>query len=259
MGARRRRIGGRTGSRFDDMENSSDKRLLYLSECVLSCIHTGKLRQLLALCTPDVLMKYDQRCGFLRNSGEGMALSAACETKITWSQTPSVRHLSFGGAIVAGTYYAQPPGSPTGPCPYLDYTILFFGGKAAYIQLAHMAPPGRRHMISAVNRDVYCLYESEILYLEVFQNHLHWHLRGGLVESLGTLSGIAQGLSEDFIRVHRCYIVNKNHVESVRRLGAKSCALTMDNGDVIPIPYDKFVSCREKLASPPLSAAVTPD
>lgn len=207
-------------------------------------------------------MKYDQRCGFLRNGTEGIALSATGQTKITWSQAPCVKHLSFGGAVVAGTYYAQPPGAPPGRAPHLDYTILFSGGKAAYIQLAHLAPPGRRHVVSAVNRDVYCLYESDILYLEVLQNHLHWHLRGGRVESLGTLSGIAKCLSEDFVRVHRCYIVNRNHVESIRRCGAKQCVLTTDNGDVIPIPYDKFVSCRERLVRPggiPSSAAPAPD
>ncbi len=244
------------------MEDSTEKKLLNLSQRVLSCVHAGSLRRLLSLCTPDALLKYGPRCGHLRNSGEALGLLSMGPARVSWVRAPYIGNLGVGGALVAGAYLVRPEGPPAAPPLRLECTLLFFGGKAAYIELARPTPPGRRHIVSAVNRDVYCLYECDILYVEVFQDHLHWHLPGELVESLGTLSGVAQRLSEDFVKVHRSYIVNKNHVMSVRRCGGKQCALTMDNGDVIPIPYDKFVACRDELACPaggmPLSAALGP-
>lgn len=233
-----------------------------MAKCVLLCIHTDQPQQLLSLCTPDALLKYGHWCSALRENTEVAVLPFSSPVKIFWRQTPYIHRLNIGSAIVTGAYCAQPSSIEDVSLFQLDCTILFSGGKAAYIQISYLSPTERLHRISAINRDVYCLYESDILYLEVFRNHLHWHHRNRVIESLGTLSGAAECLSEDFVRVHRCYIVNRNHVENISRRGGKQCSLIMDNGDEIPIPYNKFVSCRDQLTRPagtiPFSVALTP-
>lgn len=245
------------------MEKSTDRELLHLAKRVLFCIHADRLQQLCSLCTPDALLKYGHRCSALRRDAEDVVLPFPSPVKISWHQPPYIHRLSIGSAVVTGAYRAQPSGIVDTSLFYMDCTILFSGGKAAYIQISYLSPAERLHRVSAINRDVYCLYESDILYLEVFRSHLHWHHRNRVIESLGTLSGAAECLSEDFIRVHRCYIVNKNHVENICRRGGKQCSLTMDNGDEIPVPYNKFVSCRDQLTRParaiPFPAALTPD
>lgn len=232
---------------FNNMEKCTDRELIHIMQRVLTYIHEDKPNQLFPMCKPNALLKYGQQCVVLRNSAGMIIPPLLGPIRIVWNRKPFVRWLSANSAIVAGTYYAQSPGTTDGKTLHWDCTILFFNKKVIYIQLSHISPSERLHKVSAVNKAIYYLYESDILYLEVIQNHLHWHHRNRIIESIGTLSGIAECLSEDFVRVHRCYIVNKNHVETIQRCGAKQCALTMAGGDVIPIPYNKFVECRDKL------------
>lgn len=232
---------------FNNMEEFADRELVHMTERVLTCIHEDKPNQLFPMCKPEALLKYGQQCDLLKNSTGIIVPPLLGPIRIVWNRKPFIRWLSATSAIVAGTYYTQSPVITNGKSLHWDQTILFFDKKAAYIQLSPISPSEQFHRVSAVNKAIYYLYESDILYLEVIQNHLHWHHRNRIIESIGTLSGIAECLSKDFVRVHRCYIVNKNYVETIQRCGAKQCALTMIGGDVIPIPYNKFVECRDKL------------
>lgn len=248
---------------FNSMERYTDRELIHMAKRALTFIHNDMLNLLLPMCAPGAFLKYGQQYNTLEDSTGTKIPSIPGPFRIAWNRNPFIQWLNAGSAFVAGTYDTLIPGISDGRVPCWDYSILFFNHKIAYIQLARLTQTERLHRISTVSKDVYCLYESDILYLEVFQNHLHWHYRNQVIESLGTLSGTAEFLSEDFVRIHRCYIVNKNHVENIRRCGAKRCALTMDNGDEIPIPYNKFVSCKNKLTRPagtiPLSAPLMLD
>lgn len=229
------------------MEYDTDRELIRTAVFAVACIHNGAPRQLLPLCAQNALLKYGRRCGLLKNSIGELIPPSPGSTKLLWEKEPLIQRFGPGSAIVTGAYRLRPPdAADDGACGW-DYTILFSGRRIACVQLSRLTSSQRLHRVHAVDKTVYCLSESDILYLEVLQGHLHWHHRDRTVESLGTLSDAAQALSDDFVRVHRCYIVNKDHVASIGRCGAKRCALTMVNGDVIPIPYDKYVACRERL------------
>jgi hypothetical protein len=43
--------------------------------------------------------------------------------------------------------------------------------------------------------------------------------------------------------------VNKSHVSNIKRCDDRHCIVTMVNGDILPVPYQKFVSVREELMS----------
>ena len=70
-----------------------------------------------------------------------------------------------------------------------------------------------------------------IQYLEVLGNRLCFHLHGGVFEARMTL-GEAEAMvgGEPFLRCHKSYVVNMNHVE---RVGSQD--LTMKNGDIVPM------------------------
>jgi len=50
-------------------------------------------------------------------------------------------------------------------------------------------------------------------------------------------------LGGTFIRVHRSYLVNAAHIVSVKRY-----ELTLTNGDVLPIPKQRYAQVRREIA-----------
>ncbi|MFR8947319.1 MAG: LytTR family transcriptional regulator DNA-binding domain-containing protein [Blautia obeum] len=53
---------------------------------------------------------------------------------------------------------------------------------------------------------------------------------------------LRKSLDEYFVKVHRSYIVNIQHVTS-----NTVCELVMSNGRVIPVPQKKYAKVREEL------------
>ena len=125
---------------------------------------------------------------------------------------------------------------------YFDYVIAFSGRLASFIQIFGNNFPTKIHRLVSIKENVYNMQESEILYIETMGGHLIWHCMDSIIEAVDSLKNIEGKLSEDFIKVHRSYIVNKNYVKSIQR-----CSVTMINGDVIPIPYKKYVAVKDKL------------
>ena len=72
--------------------------------------------------------------------------------------------------------------------------------------------------------------------------HTIWHGISFTIEAVTPLKDIEDKMSEEFIKVHRSYIVNRRKVKEIRR-----CAAIMENGDEVPIPYKKYVMIRDKL------------
>ena len=125
---------------------------------------------------------------------------------------------------------------------YFEYTIVMVEGLAVFVQLDEKITPPKVHRVVAVNEAVYNFDETALLYMESLKDHIIWHYGDESVESIDTLKRLEQELSEDFIRIHKSYIVNKRKVSRIQR-----CSVTMANGDNIPIPYKKYVEVREKL------------
>lgn len=116
------------------------------------------------------------------------------------------------------------------------------GFEVKHIHLSH-APEGRIYQIKDSRERIYWVHESNIVYLEALHNHVMWHCRKQTVEAVGQLGRLEHSLSDNFIRIHRSYIVNKKHVSLVAR-----CYATMDNGDTLQIPVKKYCEVRKKLA-----------
>lgn len=54
-----------------------------------------------------------------------------------------------------------------------------------------------------------------------------------------TLKAIEKMVLENFIRIHRSFIVNRAHIVSVQR-----CFVTLKDGAKLPIPYKKYVQIK---------------
>lgn len=88
----------------------------------------------------------------------------------------------------------------------------------------------------------FCIHESEILYLEAGHNYVLWHCEGHQLETRGSLKEAEQTVSEAFVRIHRSFIVNKNHVVRIAR-----CYVVLDNGEILQIPVKKYCEIKKKL------------
>ncbi len=102
--------------------------------------------------------------------------------------------------------------------------------------------PARVYNIVSVKEHIYNIPETDILYIEAMGSHTLWHGISFTIEAVTSLKDIENKMSEEFIKIHRSYIVNRRKVKKIRR-----CAAIMENGDEVPIPYKKYVATKDKL------------
>lgn len=100
----------------------------------------------------------------------------------------------------------------------------------------------KRYQITDVKERVYFLREEEILYLEAMHNHVIWHCRTQSLKTVDSLKHLEQSLSDSFLRVHRGYIVNKEHVVKIGR-----CYVEMVNGTILQVPEKKYTQVKQML------------
>lgn len=86
------------------------------------------------------------------------------------------------------------------------------------------------------------IHESEVLYLEAGHNHVIWHCDTIQVETRGTLKDVEKAVSGEFVRIHRSFIVNRNHIRQIAR-----CYVVLDNGEILQIPVKKYCDVKKKL------------
>lgn len=85
---------------------------------------------------------------------------------------------------------------------------------------------------------------QDILYIETFNNSITIHIEGR--ESISVYSSLkdyAEKLPPNFLRCHKCYMINMNHVT-----GYEPHKFIMKTGIKIPIPpkkYKNIISCYE--------------
>lgn len=125
--------------------------------------------------------------------------------------------------------------------PQYKFTLIISNKEIVYMQDA-ICQNVRIYTIIASDKTIYQIKENEIIYIESQHNHIVWHCVNEEIISNDSLKRIQENLSEEYIRIHRCYIVNRKHVKKVCR-----CEAHMSNGDAIPIPYKKYVETRERL------------
>ncbi len=118
----------------------------------------------------------------------------------------------------------------------------FQSDKIVYVQVNSTEKTGKIHKIRSTNEEYYLIQEDEVLYIESNHNHVIWHWLHGIIESNDSLRHLQEVLSEDFVRIQRGYLVNRNHVRCVRR-----CEAVIRNGDVLSIPSRKYVKVKKKI------------
>jgi len=126
------------------------------------------------------------------------------------------------------------------------YTALCKEHLLSYVQitLINCEKDKNEIKVKLANQSIQYIDEKELLYAEAYQGRIIWHLEtGSNVESVDTLEHIQnEVLTDDFVKIHRSYIVNRRHVLKIER-----CRVQMKNGDILPIPYKKYTMVRQQL------------
>lgn len=216
------------------------------TENLLHGIHMGQRRKFYNLCKNNILWKYNHSCSKgVMDEKTIISLNtiiAPAEIKRLEHIHYYIHRLSPNYIIITGIYCIHRAIDKNIKKYYFDYTIVFSDGLACYIQIFGNNIPTKIHRVVSITEAVYIMQESEILYIEAMGGHVVWHCMNKIIESTDSLKNVIIRLSNDFVRVHRGYMVNKKMVTSIQR-----CSVTMINGDVIPIPYKKYVNVRKQL------------
>ena len=224
----------------------SNAEIIRVTEHLLYDIHTGKLRKVYNLCKNNILWKYNHSCS---KGAINEQIITRLNTLIKPSEVKKLEHISYyihkaslNQTIITGIYCIHESVDKSIKKYYFDYTIVFSDGLACFVQIIGNNIPAKIHKVVSATEVVYNIQEDEILYVEAMGGHIVWHCKDMRIESLDSLKNIGISLSDDFIKVHRSYIVNRSFVKSIQR-----CSITMVNGDAIPIPYKKYVAVRKDL------------
>lgn len=70
---------------------------------------------------------------------------------------------------------------------------------------------------------------SEIIFIEKEDNYAVIHTEKELFKTVSTLSALEKYLDGRFLRVHKCYIVNKNSIKKLIRLENRSYKIEFKN------------------------------
>lgn len=230
------------------MENDNF-RVINKVKCLLNNIHRGNERKVFNLCSRNILWKYNHNCidGMFNDK-----IIKSVNTMIKPEEIQDIRYMHYkiskqfiNNITVTGFYCILKSDDRIAKEYYFDYTIIFADGKAYYISIDLVGNdniPTKLYSIITANETIYNTKETELLYVEAMGNHTLWHCMYNTIESLHSLKDVEDRLSDDFVKIHRSYIVNKQRVREIKR-----CAAIMENGDEIPIPYKKFVKIKQKL------------
>lgn len=123
--------------------------------------------------------------------------------------------------------------------------MIFISGKIACVKIETREHQGKQLTLHNLERETILIWEDDIIYIEAMHDHLHWKRRLDAVETTGTLLEYETILSDCFVRIHRSYIINRNHINRLRRF-----EVSLDNGDTLQIPTKKYSDIKSKLLSP---------
>jgi hypothetical protein len=218
---------------------------------LLTAILRGEEHTVAKLCASDIVCKFGSQTGNGASGGiREMCLWAYLSSDVKCALPPCCSHPFTSDVVLfAGDYQAEYFPHGKSRLVHGDYTIILFSGKIFFIAITQEEQFGKRLQIKAVNESVYYIDERKILYLESMRDHLLLHYEDIVIESVQTLTNASSELSADFVRIHRSYLVNKSHVSNIKRCDDRHCIVTMVNGDILPVPYQKFVAVREELMS----------
>lgn len=153
--------------------------------------------------------------------------------------------LSGGNVVVSGSFLTHVKHENNLYQEQCYCTHIFYqANKIVYLEIEQRKCTGKRLELHNLERESRFVWEDEIIYVEAMRDHLYWNCRLGVIETTGTLMELEKKLSDFFVRIHRSYIVNKNHISKIHK-----CEVGMDNGDLLQIPPKKYFEIKRKLQS----------
>ncbi len=91
-----------------------------------------------------------------------------------------------------------------------------------------------------MGRKKYFLYKNDILFIEVQNKQCIVHTKSERIAVNKTLEEINKQLSDDFIRVHRSYIINVKQIKSIQKVWDRTYEI-----DFFDYPYKAHMSRNE--------------
>lgn len=106
-----------------------------------------------------------------------------------------------------------------------------------------------RFLVRTLGRE-FLVAVSDIEWLQASGNYVNLRVRGHDYPLRSTLAGIAERLDpERFVRIHRSYIVNLDHVGSIEPLDTGDARLYLKDGQQLPVSRSHRAELRGRLAS----------
>lgn len=83
---------------------------------------------------------------------------------------------------------------------------------------------------------VFWLEPDEVLTIESGGNYVYFHTHDRVLSNRDTMAQVEQSLDpERFLRVHRSFIVNLSHIQTMQKNAKDSTELCLPNGKVVPV------------------------
>ncbi len=100
----------------------------------------------------------------------------------------------------------------------------------------------KREIIGKNDRSEFIIIKpTQIIYVESFGHEIYCHTKQGklsIKEKLYEIDALFE--KEGFIRVHKSYVVNKNHIEAIKPTFNTKFILRMSNKDVIEVSRNYY-------------------
>lgn len=137
--------------------------------------------------------------------------------------------------------------------PY-EVVVCMCNGMAECVQIYGVKSARLLHRVKGFHEEIYFLEQAEILYIESSHNNVIWHCREYQVESRDSLKRLEMCMPDAFVRIHRGYIINVNHIFRIQ-----NNEVQMTNGEILPIPARNCQSIRKQLFTQIGKQCISPD
>lgn len=82
----------------------------------------------------------------------------------------------------------------------------------------------------------------DIRYLEAEKEYTLIHCTNKSIRVTGTITKILKTLPEEFVQIHRSYVININHIKCIN-----NCTVTLEDETVLHIPVKRFKEVRDSI------------
>lgn len=114
--------------------------------------------------------------------------------------------------------------------------VASFSGYLFMTQKLETQQPSAPEICFKNNAGLHRLLLSDISTIESGGNYIYFNVNGTVYPKRSTMKQMIDSLdSERFIRVHRSFIVNKDHIKALTELEKDPCTLVLNSGKTIPV------------------------